>query len=282
MIHIVSDSSTLYSPGEALKAGFHCVPLSVCIDGRTCRDYEEISSKEMAAHCRRGAAVTSSQPAVGEKTGLYAELLKNPEDEILDITIADGLSGTWSTAMMARTLSPDGARVTVFNSRALGGPHRLMVETAVRMRDEGASVKEILEVLTRMAESDVSTVTVSDLHFLADGGRIPKGLAAMGSMLRVRPTVIRRPDGTSLDTLCVSRTWKGAFQKTAAAFDRKGMDASNVIYILQADCPDTAEKARDWFAARYPDNEIVILELCPMFMVHGGPGCLALETVRKP
>ena len=145
----------------------------------------------------------------------------------------------------------------------------------------GALLEEILAVLLKMAESDVSTVTVSDLHFLADGGRIPKGLAAVGSMLRVLPTVVRREDGQSLDTLAVSRTWKGAFGKVAAAFDKKGMDASNVIYILHADCEENAAKARSWFAARYPDSEIVVLDLCPMFMVHGGPGCLALETVKK-
>lgn len=281
MIHIVSDSSTLYSPAQAAAAGFHCVPLSVCVNDETYRDYDEITPRAMADACRKGAKVSSSQPAVGEKTELYSHLLENPDDTVLDITIADGLSGTYTTACMARDLSEDPGRITVFNSRALGGPQRLMVETAVRMRNAGHSLEEILAVLLKMAESDVSTVTVSDLHFLSDGGRIPKGLAAVGSMLRVLPTVVRREDGQSLDTLAVSRTWKGAFGKVAAAFDKKGMDASNVIYILHADCEENAAKARSWFAARYPDSDIVVLDLCPMFMVHGGPGCLALETVKK-
>ncbi len=282
MLHIVSDSSTLYSPEEARRAGFHCVPLSVCINGSTFRDYEQITPKEMADCCRRQAAVSSSQPAVGEKADLYARLLTDPGDEILDITIADGLSGTFATACMARDLTKDPARITVFNSRALGGPQRLMVETAVRLRDEGKTVSEILPVLSAMAQTDVSMVAVPDLGFLARGGRIPKGMAAAGSLLKLLPVVIRRRDGKALDTLGVSRTWKGVFQKARAAFEQEGgLDASSILYILHGDCPGTAEKARDWFRTQYPDIEIVVLDLCTIFMVHGGPGCLALETVKK-
>ena len=69
MIHIVSDSSTLYSPAQAAAAGFHCVPLSVCVNDETYRDYDEITPRAMADACRKGAKVSSSQPAVGEKTG---------------------------------------------------------------------------------------------------------------------------------------------------------------------------------------------------------------------
>lgn len=72
MIHIVSDSSTLYSPAQAAAAGFHCVPLSVCVNDETYRDYDEITPRAMADACRKGAKVSSSQPAVGKKQNYTA------------------------------------------------------------------------------------------------------------------------------------------------------------------------------------------------------------------
>ena len=44
MIHIVSDSSTLYSIEPAKKKGLSIVPLNITVDSQTYRDFEDGSS----------------------------------------------------------------------------------------------------------------------------------------------------------------------------------------------------------------------------------------------
>ena len=46
MIRIVADSSTLYSVSEGKTKGINIAPLSVTIDNRTYKEFEEIQSKE--------------------------------------------------------------------------------------------------------------------------------------------------------------------------------------------------------------------------------------------
>ena len=104
MVRIVSDTSTLYSTTQALEAGFAVSPLSVTIGGKSYREFDEISSEQFVALIRQGNMPTSSQPAIGEVTELYE---KYPEDEILNISMAMGLSGTYDSAVAAAKICDD-------------------------------------------------------------------------------------------------------------------------------------------------------------------------------
>ena len=53
MVHIVSDTSTLYSTRQAEEAGFAVSALSVTIADRTYREFDEISSEEFVEIIRR-------------------------------------------------------------------------------------------------------------------------------------------------------------------------------------------------------------------------------------
>lgn len=68
--------------------------------------------------------------STGEVMALYEEF---KDDEILNITIADGLSGTYSSAVSAANTSDCAQNITVHNitvhnTETLCGPHRYMVK----------------------------------------------------------------------------------------------------------------------------------------------------------
>ena len=54
MVRIVSDTSTLYSTAQALEAGFAVSPLSVTINNRTYKEFDEISAEEFVSIIRQG------------------------------------------------------------------------------------------------------------------------------------------------------------------------------------------------------------------------------------
>lgn len=68
---------------------------------------------------------TSTMYSTGEVMALYEEF---KDDEILNITIADGLSGTYSSAVSAANTSDCAQNITVHNTETLCGPHRYMVK----------------------------------------------------------------------------------------------------------------------------------------------------------
>ena len=63
MVRIVSDTSTLYSTAQAEQAGFAVSPLSVTINGKSYREFDEISSEQFVSIIHEGHMPTSSQPA---------------------------------------------------------------------------------------------------------------------------------------------------------------------------------------------------------------------------
>ena len=83
MVHIVSDTSTLYSTAQAKEAGFTVAPLSVTIAGKSYREFDEISSEEFVEIIRQGHMPTSSQPAIGEVEDMYNQF---PGEEIINVT----------------------------------------------------------------------------------------------------------------------------------------------------------------------------------------------------
>ena len=124
MVRIISDTSALYSTAEARKAGFAVSPLSVTIADKSYREFDEISSDEFVAIINQGHMPTSSQPAIGEVTALYEEFAG---EQILNIAMAHGLSGTYMSAVAAADLCDNALGITGLYSRTLCGPHRYMV-----------------------------------------------------------------------------------------------------------------------------------------------------------
>ena len=98
---------------------------------------------------QKGEIPTSSQPPIGEVMDMYE---KYKDYEIVNIAMADGLSGTYQSACGAREMAENKDNITVFNCKTLCGPHRYMVEKAQKMKLAGHSAKEILEWLDYIKE----------------------------------------------------------------------------------------------------------------------------------
>ena len=109
MIRIVSDTSTMYSTLQAKEAGFYVSPLSVTIAGKSYREFDEMDSKTFVDLVRQGNMPSSSQPSIGDVMELYEQF---PDDEIINIAMADGLSGTYASASSAAESSENRERIT--------------------------------------------------------------------------------------------------------------------------------------------------------------------------
>ena len=131
MIHIVSDTSTMYTPEQGKQLGTTIVPLHVTINDRSYRDLEDINDVMLLDMIADKHVPKTSQPALGEKIDAYDEL--SSTGEVLDIAMSSGLSGTYQSALLAKDQCSRPEKVHVFDSRTLCGPHRIMFDVALRM-----------------------------------------------------------------------------------------------------------------------------------------------------
>ena len=102
MVQIVTDTSVLYTPDEAKKLGFEAIPLCVNIDEFEGRDLL-IDMDDYYDRIKKGGIPRSSQPPIGEVVDIYE---KYQDDEVINIAMADGLSGTYQSACGAKEMFP--------------------------------------------------------------------------------------------------------------------------------------------------------------------------------
>ena len=278
MIRIVADTSTLYSTEQAKAAGFDVSPLSVTINGQTYREFDEISAEAFVDIIRQGHLPVSSQPAIGEVSARYEQY---PEDEIINVAMADGLSGTYNSAVAAAQLQENPRRITVVNTRTLCGPHRYLVELAVKLAHENRSVSEIVSILQEKMDSAKSFLMPADFDYLRRGGRLSPLVSYVGQAANLMPVMTQTEDGTRLAIAGIRRGFKHAIQYVEKALVKHGVGAGWRICITHAAVPEMAQKAKELLQGTFPDCVFEEYLLSPAFITQGGPGCVAVQVIKE-
>ena len=277
MVQIVTDSSVLYTEEEAKAAEFDVIPLCVSVGDMDGRDLQ-INMEEFYGRIGKGEIPRSSQPPIGDVVEVYE---KYQDADVLNICVADGLSGTYHGALSARDMVESRDRITVFNSRTLCGPHRYMVEKAQKMKEEGKGIPEILEWLKSAAEKTESFLIPQDFGFLKRGGRLTPVAAALGSVLKLKPVMRLTEDGTRLDKFFVKRTMSAAVSGIMDHMKKKGIDGRYLLYIVHAAAPKEAGAIREMIEAEFKGIQIQMMDLSPVFVAQGGPGCVAIQYIER-
>ena len=278
MVRIVSDTSTLYSTTQAQEAGFQVSPLSVTIAGKTYREFDEISAEEFVDIIRQGHMPTSSQPAIGEVEQVYNSY---PDDEILNIAMAHGLSGTYTSAVAAAQLCDHADRISVVNTRTLCGPHRYMVEKALQWVSEGMTVAQITEKLNELMDSAKSFLVPADFDYLRRGGRLSPLVSYVGKAANLTPIMTQTDNGERLTIAGIRRGYPHAVKFITAELEKHGIGQGWRVYISHAGAMEKAQQTLDALKAAMPGAYYEILPLSPAFITQGGPGCVAVQYVKE-
>ena len=278
MVRIVADTSTMYSTAQAREAGFDVAPLSVTIAGKSYKELNEIQLDEFIHIIGQGHMPTSSQPTLGDVIAMYERC---GTDEVLNLAMADGLSGTYSTAVAAARNADNADRIKVINTGTLCGPHRYMVERATQMAQAGASLQEIKDKVHALMDTDLSFLIPSDFDYLRRGGRLSPLVSLVGKTIKLAPVLTQSKDGRQLVMSTVSRSFKLAIRHVARELKAWGVEKGWRIYVVHAAAPGLAEAAHAQLREAFPSAAFELLPLTPVFTTQGGPGCVAIQVVRE-
>lgn len=278
MIKILSDSSSLYSKKQALERNADIASLSVTINNKTYVEYEEIQTAEFIDLIHEGHIPTSSQPSIGEVLDLYNTY---PDHEIINISMADGLSGTYQSACMAKEMDENPERIHVINSKTLCGPQQYLVDLALALVEAGKTSREIIDALNDALKESKSYLIPLDFDYLVKGGRLSPLVGKIGGLIKLVVVTQLCESGKSLDKFAVTRNFKKAIHKISEAMVSDGVDSSCRIYITHALNEGLAEEAKTIISSFIPNADIKIQVLGPVFTTQGGPGCLSIQWIKK-
>ncbi len=278
MYQIITDTSALYTPAEGKEMGIEVLPLSVTIGDWEGRDLA-MDMDKFYGYIKNGHLPQSSQPPIGEVIDAYE---RHAGKKIVNICMADGLSGTYQSAAGAAEAVDNKEDITVINTKTLCGPHRHIVRKAVEMQKAGKSFEDVVAWVNYAAEHHESFLIPQDFGYLKRGGRLTPVAATLGTILKLKPIMTQTPDGKQLEKLGVKRTMKAALAELVELLKEKKIDAENyVMQVSHADAIEDAKYVVNLLKEALPGMAIEILDLSPAFVTQGGPKCVAIQYCVK-
>ena len=207
---------------------------------QTYRDFADIDSETFLRLIRAGGVPTSSQPSVGDVLEVYGE----SEEETLFITVGDGLSGGYQTAVGARSCVENAERIRVLDSKTLAGAMRYLVKKALVLQAQGVCAAEAEAVLAESIESSVSFVIPADFEFLKRSGRLTPLAAKLGTKLGLLPVLTQTEDKKRITPVGVRRSWRTAVEAILRRLEGRGVDQNWLVSVCHAGAADRAKSVR--------------------------------------
>ena len=141
---------------------------------------------------KKGAIAKTSILNVQAHVDLFTKMAERGVKEAIHISQGYGLSPTVDNANKAieivKEKYPD-INFVAIESNTTTCAEGFIVRACIKMRDEGKTKEEALEVLNKIKHYTQHFILANDLKFLARGGRISKTSANIGSLLQVKPII---------------------------------------------------------------------------------------------
>lgn len=279
-IGIITDTNSGMSAAEARECGVTLMPMPFTVNGKNHIENVTMGYAEFFERLAGGASVATSQPSPEDVTGCWEKALKTYE-KVIYIPMSSALSSSCqSAALFAEDF---GGRVLVADNRRISITQKQSVYDALRWRDEGLSAEAIVKNLMDTALDASIYLTVDDLKYLKRGGRITPSVAAVGTVLNIKPVL--QIQGGKLDTYKKVRGLHAA-QKTMLDALRADLAGrfKDMPMILRTAYTGDGDVGRVWNAqvqAQFPEYEVTGDPLPISIACHVGPGVLAVGLMRK-
>lgn len=272
MIKIVADSTCNLSSELIAKHGIRIAPIAIQFGQETYEEGVDIDRDLFYSKIERmGIVPTSSQPSPAWFARYYEEL---QGDSVLVITVTRKHSGTFESAIMAKSMVP-GTEVEVFDSASISLGTGWMVLEAARMAEGGAGLPAILRRLETIRSQARLYLTPLTLKYLQMSGRVGRLQGAIASMLKVKP-IIYLEDGV-LEAGENVRTRSKALQRLLELIEAHlGRTQPINLAVIHA----RAEEDARWLADKAGEilnvQDLLMDDLVASLAVHGGPGVIGI------
>ena len=278
-LKIVLDSTSDLVP--ELLGKFEIVPLTVNFGEEEFIDGVTITREEFYAKLIESDVIPTTSQASPEAFERVFKKLAENGDEVLCITVASKLSGTYQSACIAAEEFPGKVRVIDSKSVAIGSA--ILAEFALSLLEKGVSAEEIEKELIEKREDIIIVALIDTLEYLKKGGRLSKTAAFAGSLLNIKP-VVSVEDG-EINVLGKARGSKQGSNFLIKEIEKAGgVDFSMPLLLgYTGHDPYMLEKYKEDSRFIWEGKVENLRETCigSVIGTHVGPGAIAVAFFRK-
>jgi DegV family protein with EDD domain len=278
-IRIITDSTSDISIKQAAQMNIILVPLKVIFEDKEYREGVDITIDGFYEKLVKAERLpTTSQPSPDDFLNHYKEG-KAAGDSIIVMVIAAKLSGTYQSAMIAKEMV-DYEDIHIIDSNTATNALRILVEQAVKLREEGAKAEDIVTSIMDLKERTVLLAMVDTLEFLQKGGRLSKTSAILGTLLKFKPVLILR-DG-ALGVIGKERGVNKAIGRIIETMDDLGeIDTKYPVHLGYTAQDDQCKLLKEKLTEKYKLGGLIMYPVGCVVGTHAGPGACVVTYVRK-
>lgn len=276
VVKIVTDSLSDITSDIAEGLGITVVPLTVLFGQESFLDRVTMTTDEFYYKLTHDATWPSTtQPPPGVFADIYNKLAEDT-DEILAITLSSKLSGTYESALNAKSLVKKECRIEVIDSLTVAMGLGLIVIAAAKAAQAGANLDEVADSVRRAMPRSHLVAYFDTLKYLAKGGRIGKAQGLLGAMLSVKPVLTVKNGEMSPLTRLRSRMAGMDYLCNFVA----GFPHIEELAVEHATTPDDADRLVERLSSVFPKERIYRSTISPVVGTHAGPGAMAVTVLE--
>ena len=279
---IITDSNSGITQSESKELGIVVIPMPFYIN--EVQHFEDIDMTQeefYEALMDEKTEVSTSQPSPDTIMQTWRENLEE-YDEIVHIPMSSGISSSCATAMMLAQEEEFEGKVFVVDNQRISVTQRRSVQQAKELAERGYSAKEIHDILFRDKFQSSIYIMVNTLKYLRKGGRLTPAVAAIGTVLRIKPVL--QIQGEKLDSYAKVKTLKQAkttmLKAIRSDFEKRFSDEEMEIDIAYTYDKAEADKFKEEILREYPNAKVYMDPLSLSVSCHIGPGALAIAACR--
>lgn len=272
MIKIFVDSGSSIKKDEREKYGVEVLPLKILLGNKEYLDGENLEMDVFyKALIEDKIFPKTSLPNLEEAENRINEYVNKGYDVII-LPISSGISGTYNTLKM---LFNDNLHVRVIDTQTAVAGIKILVLEANKYLDKSLDFVEekINELIPRVRAMAVPET----LDYLHKGGRLSKAGWAVGTLLRIKPTIELR-GGVKLAS-------KSLGIKSAMKFILSQLENCDVNYPIVPSYTYADNNLDELISKTNKEHQEIMIEkdnIAPVIAAHWGPNAFGFIFVEKP
>lgn len=275
---IVTDSGSDLTQAEAARLGIEVVPVWIIFGDERFRDGVDIDRATFFARLGKGENPRTEPPSPDEFRSVFKKIT-GAGNEVVLITLSSQISKSFEIASeVAREF---GGKVIVVDSRGASGLETLLAIYAQELASDGATATEVAKKIDPRTLKNAVYFAVPDVTMLARSGRLPKAVAALGSMLNVSLILKMNEQGTigpAGQSFSFDKTCEMMVDAVVRAVERSPK-ARIAFGHLQAGAGVDALRKQLETKLGHPPAQEVIHEGTLTVAAHMGPGAIGIFAI---
>lgn len=275
-IKIITDSSCDLNKDIIDRYDIKVVPLNVSfgediyIDG-------ELDKKEFYDRMKNSKELPKTSCPSPDK---FLQSYEGEEDLVV-FTIASDLSGTYSSALLAKNMlleeNPN-RKIAVIDTETGSIGHGQFVIKAARLIEEGKPFEEVVEIIETIKKDKLFYGSLETLENAIKGGRVSPIAGKLINALNMK--VIIKIGNGAVKPIDSARGCNNSIKKVVSKInDMMNNGNYKSLGIAHANCLEKAEKVKEIILKEHSFDEVIISEIGSVMGVYTSEGAILVSVI---